>query len=220
MRIKWYGHSAFRLTSADGTNIVIDPYESGAFGGSLSYAPITDPADIVLISHDHNDHNYTSGIEGAYRDIRSEGSFDVKGIRITAIPTFHDLSKGSERGRNLVFVIDAAVDGLTIVHLGDLGHNLDQDTISRIGKADVLMVPVGGFFTVDASTATKVVNALRPSVTIPMHFKTEKVKFPISGVDDFARDKENVRRMEVSEIEVTIAGLPEEPEIIVLRHAH
>jgi L-ascorbate metabolism protein UlaG (beta-lactamase superfamily) len=220
MRIKWYGHSAFRLTSADGVNIVIDPYESGAFGGALSYGPITDPADIVLISHEHDDHNHTGGIEGAYRSIRSEGFFDIKGIRIAAIPTFHDMSEGGDRGRNLVFAIDAAADGLTIVHLGDLGHTLDQDTISRIGKVDVLMAPVGGFFTIDASAATHVMNALKPSLTIPMHFKTEKVTFPISGVDEFAGDKENVRRMDVSEIEVTNEGMPKEPEIMVLRHAH
>jgi L-ascorbate metabolism protein UlaG (beta-lactamase superfamily) len=220
MKIKWYGHSAFRLTTVDGVNIVIDPFESGAFGGSLSYEPIQDSADIVLISHDHDDHNHTAGIGGTFEEVREEGSFDIKGIRITAIPVFHDLSEGRERGRNLIYVIDAPADGLKVVHLGDLGHTLDKDMIDRVGTVDVLMIPVGGFFTIDARTATEVMNTMRPSITIPMHFKTDKVQFPITGVDEFSRDKENVKRMNTSEIEVTRAGLPKEPEIIVLRYAH
>ena len=95
MLIKWYGHAAFRITTASGVTIIIDPYESGGFGGAISYRSIKDQADIVLISHDHADHNCTATIEGAYHEVRKEGAYDIKGVRIKAIPTFHDPSRGS-----------------------------------------------------------------------------------------------------------------------------
>jgi L-ascorbate metabolism protein UlaG (beta-lactamase superfamily) len=219
MKIRWYGHSAFRITTTDGVCIIIDPYESGAFGGSISYGPIEDRADIVLVSHDHGDHNYTDGIKGPYTDVRNEGFYDIRGVKITAIPTFHDAFNGRERGQNLVFVIEVPADGLKVVHLGDLGHPLDQDAVDRIGKTDVLLLPVGGFFTIDAEAASRVMNDIKPLMTIPMHFKTEKVEFPIAGVDEFIRGKERVTRLTGSEIAVTKARLPKEPEIFVLQYA-
>jgi len=219
MRVRWYGHSAFRITTADGVNVIIDPYESGAFGGVLSYGPIEDAADIVLVSHDHSDHNHTGGIAGIFSVVREAGTFEMGSITITAIATSHDPNGGSERGQNLIFVIEAAADGLRVAHLGDLGHTLGRDVINRIGRVDVLMIPVGGFFTIDAATATGVMNAIRPLITIPMHFKTEKAEFPIAGVDEFTKDKERVRKMDTSEMEVVRAELPGEPEIRVLRYA-
>lgn len=218
MLIRWYGHAAFRITTALGVTIIIDPYESGGFGGAISYRPITDAADIVLISHDHADHNCTATIEGVASVVRKEGVYDIRGVRIRAIPTFHDPSQGSERGRNLIFVIEA--DGLKVVHLGDLGHLLGRDVIAQIGKTDVLMLPVGGFFTIDAEAATQVMNDIRPSIAIPMHFKTEKVEFPIAGTDEFTRNKERVRTVDGHEIEVAKESLPGEPEIILLRYVN
>ncbi|MGD0230203.1 MAG: MBL fold metallo-hydrolase [Syntrophorhabdales bacterium] len=217
MVIRWYGHAAFRLTTTQGVNIIIDPYESGGYGGAVSYNPVRDRADIVLISHDHADHNCTGGIEGTYTDVRKEGKYDIRGIRIRAIPTFHDPSAGSERGRNLVFVIEA--DDMKVVHLGDLGHLLDRDAIKAIGRPDVLMLPVGGTYTIDADAATKVMNDLGPSITLPMHYKTEKVGFPIAGVDDFTKGKQRVRTVDGAEIDVTREGMPKEPEIVLLRYA-
>lgn len=219
MRIKWYGHSAFRLTSADGVAVIIDPYQAGFSSGEFSHAPIEDSADLVLISHGHNDHNGTKGIKGAYRELKKEGTLEEKGFRVTAIPTFHDASGGRERGGNLVFVISSLSEDLVVAHLGDLGHSLDREMITRIGKVDVLMIPVGGFFTIDARTATAVMKEIGPSITIPMHFRTEKVLFPITGVDEFIKDQENVKRMDTSEVDVVKAQLPKEPEIMVLRYA-
>ena len=218
MKIKWYGHAAFGLTTKSGVKVIIDPYESGAFGGTIAYAPITDHADIVLLSHDHGDHNHTSDIKGPFAEVRAEGSCDLKGVRISALPVFHDASQGKERGKNLIFVIE--VDGLRVVHAGDLGHLLDQNILSRIGRTDVLMLPVGGTYTVNATEATQVMNAIKPSVTLPMHYKSEKTGLPLAPVEDFTKGKKRVRKVDGSEIEVTLDTLPKEPEIVVLRFAN
>ncbi len=218
MKIKWYGHAAFGLTTESGVKIIIDPYESGALGGAIGYAPITDHADIVLVSHDHGDHNYTGAIKGPFTEVRREGSYGLKGLRISALPVFHDASQGKERGENLIFVIEA--DGLKVVHAGDLGHLLSQDDVSRIGRTDVFMLPVGGTYTVTATEATQVMNAIKPSVTLPMHYKSEKMGLPLGPVEDFTKGKKRVRSVDGSEIEVTADRLPEEPEIVLLRFAN
>ncbi len=216
MKIRWYGHAAFGITSQSGTRIIIDPYESGAFGGALAYGPIKDEADIVLTSHQHDDHNHTQGIRGKFTLIESAGSYDAAAVHLRAIPSFHDASKGSERGANLIFAID--VDDLVVVHLGDLGHTLDPDMVLTIGEVDVLLLPVGGFYTIDAHEATLTMEALRPAVTIPMHYRTPKCDFPISPLDDFTRGKTAVTRFDVSDVEITKQSLPLSPQIFVLRH--
>ena len=215
MKIRWYGHAAFGLTFSSGVRIIIDPYESG---GPISHAPITDQADGVLVSHDHGDHSGTASVKGPFTEVRSEGSVDLKGVKVLALPTYHDTSQGRQRGKNLMFIIEA--DGLKVVHAGDLGHLLDRDALARIGKADVLMLPVGGTYTITAAEAGKVVEAIKPAITLPMHFKTEKVAFPLTPVEDFTKGKDGVRKMDVSEIEVTSGSLPQEPEIILLQFAN
>jgi len=218
MKMKLYGHAAFGLTTESGVRIIIDPYESGGFGGAIGYAPITDHADIVLVSHDHGDHNHTGTIHGPFNIVNEEGSYFLKGVSISAIPTYHDASKGKERGKNLMFVIDA--DGLRVVHAGDLGHVLEQDVLNRIGRTDILMLPVGGTFTVDAIAATHVMNAIKPSVTIPMHYKSEKIEVPLAPVEDFIKGKNRVRKVNGPEIELTLENLPREPEIVLLQFAN
>ena len=217
MEIQFYGHAAFKLTTDKGVRIIIDPYESGAFGGALTYGTITDPADIVLTSHDHADHNHTADIKGTFTLISKKGDFEVEGVRIRAIPTFHDPSKGKERGNNLIFVIEA--DGIRAAHAGDLGHGLDKKTSEEIGRLDLLMLPVGGYYTIDAQVATGVFEGLRPAVTIPMHFKTGKCDFPISTVEDFLKGKKNIKRVKGSETRISKEDLPAEPEIRVLQPA-
>lgn len=218
MKIKWYGHAAFGLTCANGVRIIIDPYESGGFGGAISHAPITDQADIVLVSHDHGDHNHTSTLKGPFTEVRAEGSYDLKGVKVLGLPVYHDASQGKERGKNIIFVIEA--DGLKVVHAGDLGHLLDRDALERIGRPDVLMLPVGGTYTITAAEAASVMDAVKPSLTFPMHYKTEKVAFPLTPVEDFTKAKKKVRKVSASEIEVASGSLPEEPEIVLLQFAN
>jgi L-ascorbate metabolism protein UlaG (beta-lactamase superfamily) len=217
MKIKWYGHAAFKITTGGGIRVIIDPYQSGAFGGALSYGKITEEADIVLTSHNHDDHNYTEDIKGRFKHFNREGVYNEKGIAIEAFPCHHDASEGEERGNNLIFTIEA--DGLRVAHMGDLGHILTRDARERIGKVDVMLLPVGGFYTINADEAGIVMNDVKPKVTVPMHYKTAKCEFPITGVEDFIAGKKGIKMVKAFEIELKRANLPREPEIIVMGYA-
>jgi L-ascorbate metabolism protein UlaG (beta-lactamase superfamily) len=217
MKIKWYGHSAFMVTSDQGVKIITDPYESGAYGGQLSYGKIKDQADIVLTSHDHADHNDTKSLPGSPEIVKGSGSKTVKGISIKGISTYHDPSKGSERGANTIFTF--TVDGIKICHLGDLGHILSEKELAEIGSVDILFIPVGGYFTIDAKEATRAAEQIKPKVLIPMHFKTEKCGFPITPVEDFLKGKSNAKRPKASEVAFEKKTLPQQMEILVLEHA-
>jgi L-ascorbate metabolism protein UlaG (beta-lactamase superfamily) len=217
MKIKWYGHAAFLITSDEGTKIIIDPYEPGAFGGQLSYGKIRDQADIVLTSHDHADHNYTQDLPGTPQVVKGSGSKVLKGIAIKGVSTYHDPSKGSERGANTIFTIK--INNIHICHLGDLGHLLSDKELAEIGPVDILLIPVGGFFTIDPKEATRVAEQIKPRILIPMHFKTGKCGFSIAPVDDFLKGKANVRRPKTSEATFDKATLPRQMEIMVLEHA-
>jgi L-ascorbate metabolism protein UlaG (beta-lactamase superfamily) len=209
MKIKYLAHAAFLITADTGVKIVTDPYTTTP---GLKYGGIQETADIVTVSHEHGDHNNVDAVRGNPKVLRAGG--EVKGITIRAIPTAHDATGGSQRGKNTIFCFE--VDGINICHCGDLGHALAEEQAKAIGKVDVLMIPVGGFFTIDAKTATKVGERLKPKVIIPMHFKTEKMDYPISGVDEFIKGKSNVTRGS-SEIEFKAGTLPAAMQIIVLK---
>ena len=213
MKIKWLGHSAFLITADDGTRLVTDPY--GDYPG-LSYRPIDEAADIVLVSHDHGDH-VGARIKGDPKKVSGSGRTEAGGMEISGLETFHDTSKGRERGRNTVFCF--TVDGIRICHLGDLGHELSGADLTRIGQVDVLMLPVGGIFTIDAGVASRICDQIKPSVAIPMHFRTDKCNFPMSGVDDFLEGKAGVSRAGASEVELKKEQFPQAIEIVVLEHA-
>jgi L-ascorbate metabolism protein UlaG (beta-lactamase superfamily) len=217
MKIKWYGHAAFLVTSDQGLKMITDPYESGAYGGQLSYGQIKDQADIVLTSHDHADHNDTKSLPGSPEIVKGSGSKTVKGISIKGLSTYHDPSKGSERGANTIFTF--TIDGIKICHLGDLGHILSEKELAEIGSVDILFIPVGGYFTIDAKEATRVAEQIKPRVLIPMHFKTEKCGFPITPVEDFLKGKANPKRLKASEVAFEKKTLPQQMEILVLEHA-
>lgn len=218
MKIRWMGHASFLLTSSDGTKVLTDPYEPGGFGGAVGYKGIEEPVDLVTVSHDHADHNYVKGLKGNPKVISGVGAKRERGIRFQGIASFHDQREGKDRGANTIFYWE--MDGIIICHLGDLGHALTPSQIAEIGKVDVLLVPVGGFFTIDAAEASAIVNQLKPSLVIPMHFKTEVLGFPVAKVEDFTRGQKKVKFLESSEVEVAKDSLPKETEIWVLKYAN
>ena len=212
MKIKWLGHSSFLITSDTGLKIITDPYFTG---GDLSYGQIKESADIVIVSHDHADHNNVAAVQGNPKVVR--GTLEVKGIRFKAIPTYHDEAGGGQRGRNTIFCFE--VDGIRLCHLGDLGHRLSDSQAAELGKIDILLIPVGGFFTIDARAATEVCNRLKPKVVIPMHYKTARCAYPITGVEEFLRGKKEVNRLDSSQVELKPGQLPATTKIIVLKPA-
>ncbi len=217
MKIKWYGHAAFLITSDEGVRVITDPYEPGAFGGQLSYGAIGDRADLVSTSHEHADHNYTKDLPGSPQIVSGAVTKTIKGIPVKGIATFHDPSKGSERGSNTVFTL--TIDGVKVCHLGDLGHVLSRAEATEIGPVDILLIPVGGFYTIDAGEASRVVELIKPKVVIPMHFKTEKCGFPIASVNEFLKGKAGVKKLAKSETSFSKDELPPQTEIVVLTHA-
>jgi len=214
MKVKWLGHACFLITSKDGLRIITDPY---AVAGGIKYAPVTEAADVVTVSHDHGDHNNVSTVQGKPEIVRGSGARSAGGIQFRGISTYHDASQGQQRGANTVFCFN--VDGLALCHLGDLGHALDQSQVNEIGAIDILFVPVGGYYTIDAPVASQTVEQLRPRIVIPMHFRTPRCEFPIADAEDFVKGKQQVATMDSSEVEFQRDSLPASTEIVLLRPA-
>ena len=217
MKVQWMGHASFLLTSADGTRVLTDPYEPGGLGGAVGYGAIDVPVDLVTVSHDHADHNYVKGLQGNPKVISGEGIKKERDIRFVGIASFHDQREGKDRGANTIFCW--GMDEISICHLGDLGEALSASQIAQIGKVDILLIPVGGYYTIDAAQASTVVDQLKPALVIPMHFKTKVLNFPVGKVEDFTRNYRKVRFFESSEFEITKESLPKETEVRVLKYA-
>jgi L-ascorbate metabolism protein UlaG (beta-lactamase superfamily) len=214
MKIKWLGHAAFLITSDSGTKIITDPYITNE---SIKYTEIKESADIVTTSHEHFDHNNTAAVQGNPEIISGAVNGKVKGIEFKSVATYHDDTGGKSKGGNNMYCF--VVDGIRICHAGDLGHDLSDKQAAQMGKVDVLIVPVGGFYTIDAKTATRVAEKLAPKVIIPMHYKTNTLDFPITGVDEFLKGKNNVTILDTCEIELKKEELPKSTRIMVLQPA-
>jgi len=214
MKVKWLGHSCFLITSRGGVRIVTDPY---AVGGGINYSPIKETADVVVVSHEHDDHSNVSAVQGKPEVVKGSGTKTAKGIQFKGIASYHDASQGEQRGPNTIFCFN--VDDLKLCHLGDLGHVLNPGQVKEIGAVDILLVPVGGFFTIDASVASQVCNQLKPKVVIPMHFKTPRCAYSIASVEDFLKGKKNVRKVRGSEVDFERENLPSATEIVLLQPA-
>jgi len=214
MKVKYLGHSAFLITSEKGLKIITDPYKTSP---SLTYGEIKESADIVTISHEHFDHFNPAAVRGNPQVVKGAGRIVVKGIEFNGIASYHDEARGRMRGNNIIFCFD--VDGMRVCHLGDLGHLLDDRQLKEIGDVNILFIPVGGYFTIDARAASQVCNQLKPSVIIPMHYKTEKGIPGIAGVDEFLKGKDNVNRQASSEVEFKADKLPAISQIMVLKPA-
>ena len=213
MIIQWLGHSCFLLTSADGVRVLTDPFDP-----QIGYPAPAVEADIVTTSHQHSDHNYTAVVKGNFTTVKNAGALTLKGIEILGVPTFHDEAGGRQRGQNLLFRL--TIDGLRVLHCGDLGHALTPEQLQAVGAVDVLLVPVGGHYTVDAATALEVMRALRPTVTIPMHFKTPALDFPITTVEPFLKAAGGGRQAGQSEVELTAEHLAQQAGVLVLDYPH
>ncbi len=217
MLIEWLGHSAFLIVSSNGKKIVTDPYTTGAYQGTFRYAPIRISPDIVTVSHQHADHNGAADLPDGFDVVSRAEERTVQGIRIKGIESTHDSEAGALRGMNTIFLME--IDGMKVCHLGDLGQVLTLQQVEQIGPVDVLLVPVGGYYTIGADEADDVIRQLNPKIAIPMHFKTDKVDFPIKPVSDFIGSRGDVEVHPASEIEITREQLPEYTKIIVLQHA-
>lgn len=180
MIITYFGHALFSLETAGGATIVTDPYDA-----SVGYSMGSLAGDVVTVSHEHHDHNNVELVEGSPEVIRGEGVFSpALGVRITGFPAFHDDSQGTRRGKNTLFLIEA--EGLRVLHLGDLGHLLSEEVCRSLRPVDVMMLPVGGYYTIDANQAGDVIQALSPRIVIPMHYRTiQSAKLPIAPAEDF-----------------------------------
>lgn len=217
MDITYLGHSCFKLRGKTGT-VVTDPFDKSV---GLPIPKVS--ADIVTISHHHHDHDNCSIVGETARKkhpfvIDSPGEYELFDISIFGIPSFHDNESGERRGGNMISIIH--LDGVNVVHLGDLGHELSDRELERLGVVDVLLLPVGGSFTVDAKEANRLVEAIEPSVVIPMHYRTEKHSSAFSSllpVDDFLKEmgKEGIESQD--RLTVTAGSLPSEMVIIVLK---
>jgi L-ascorbate metabolism protein UlaG (beta-lactamase superfamily) len=221
--LTWFGQSTFVLKTSTGLNSLLDPAGSGT-GYNI---PMQSGIDLVTVSHEHSDHNAVSLADGSPIVLHGLAGNDwakidqtVKGVRVRTVGVYHDDTLGSQRGKNAIFVFD--VDGLRLAHLGDLGHTLLPEQIKEIGPVDVILIPVGGFYTVDGKAATEVVNQLNPKIVIPMHYKTADLSPSLAGqlapVDDFIKAMGNTAT--VSEVGQTVTlerKLPAGRTIMVMK---
>lgn len=214
MKLRYLGHAAFELELTDGRRIVFDPYEAGSYDGALAFGPISGPHDIAVVSHDHPDHRFEGVVSQAAAVWDKAGETDIGGVRITSIPVFHDESEGSERGTNLISIIEA--DGVRVAHLGDLGHAITKAEAPALEGVDVMIIPVGGYFTIDAAVAKAVVEEFSPKIVVPMHYKSGKCGFPIAPVEDFTMLMGEFKEAGGSELDLTAGSLPAGLNVIVL----
>jgi L-ascorbate metabolism protein UlaG (beta-lactamase superfamily) len=218
---KWFGQACFLIETSQGTRIITDPMEMGLYKIPEDIEP-----DIVTVSHEHSDHNQVDAVSGEPTVMRglTSGGEDfasieekIKDVKITSVPSYHDASQGKERGKNAIFVFQ--FDGLKVAHLGDLGHELSAEQVEKIGAVDVVMIPVGGTYTIFGEVADKVISQIHPKMVVfPMHFKTESASFlPYTG-DDFVEGKQNVKKIEGNTFVLDVKNPPGSPAYVVLKH--
>lgn len=185
MNIIWYGQSCFQITTQKGKNnlinIVIDPFDESV---GLRIPKLT--ADIVLVTHNHYDHNNTKVVSGNPFIIDSPGEYEIKEVFIQGIDSYHDFSSGKERGLNTIYIVE--VEGVRVCHLGDLGQKeLFPEQIEKIGNIDVLMLPIGGVYTISAKEAVGIISQIEPRIVIPMHYEIPKLKIKLDNLDKFLK---------------------------------
>lgn len=213
MDITYLGHSSFKLRGKSAT-LVTDPYPDGI---GLKFPKHT-TAEIVTVSHDHGDHNAIKNIEGTPYVVSGPGEYEITGVGIVGISTYHDEVKGAKRGKNTIYRIE--IDGVSVVHLGDLGHTLSSEEVENLDGVNVLLIPVGGFYTIDAEAASTIVNEIEPAIVIPMHYNRPgldpKTFGELAPLDAFLKEMGKVGTLPLPKLSVTKDKLPEELQVVVL----
>ena len=209
MKIKYFGHSCFSLQFENGPVLVTDPFDE-----TVTYPPCAAACDAALVSHDHFDHNHTASLSGEFAVIREAGVHTVGNAKITSIPSFHDPQRGALRGKNLLMRIEC--DGLSIAHLGDLGHMPDDEQRAALENLDLLMLPIGGTYTIDTPQAEALITLLKPRHVIAMHFKTDAYAPDITTCDAFAKDMDAA--FMPREIEFTKETIGTLPRVMILNY--
>jgi L-ascorbate metabolism protein UlaG (beta-lactamase superfamily) len=208
MDITWLGHSCFRIKGSQST-VITDPYPP-----DLGYSSGKQTARIVTVSHQHPSHCYVQGIEGEPKIIKGPGEYEIANTLVIGLATFHDREEGHQKGKNTAYVIE--LDEISVCHLGDLGHVLTAQQVEEIGNVDVVLIPVGGVSTINATSAAEVVRQLEPKIVVPMHYKTPVLAREIEPVDRFLKEmgvKDTTTRPKLT---LTRNNLPATIQVFVL----
>lgn len=215
MEIVWYGQSCIKLKGKNAT-VLIDPYNPEMTGLKL---PKDLSSDMVLVSHNHPDHNFIDPLTSTNgqkpMEFSEPGEYEIAGVVVTGVASFHDDSNGSERGVNTIFQL--MFDRLNIVHLGDIGQSqLTEEQIAQIGDVDIVFIPVGAIYTIGAKAAANIISQLEPKIIIPIHYKIEGLKFELEGVEGFLKEMGAEGAVPIPKLSISKEKLPEEPQVVVL----
>ena len=210
MDITWLGHACFRIKGKQAT-IVTDPYSP-----RLGYSLGKPAANIVTVSHQHEGHSYVKGVEDNPRPVTGPGEYEIGGILIIGISTYHDDTKGGKRGKNTAYLME--IDDISVCHLGDLGHLLSSEQVEEIGDVHILLLPVGGISTINASTAAQVIRQLEPRIVIPMHYRTPALKWELDPVDKFLKEMGINQASPQPKLSISRSNLPENTQVFLLSY--
>lgn len=201
MKLEWIGHACFRMTAGDGTVVITDPYDD-----SVGIEQPELRADLITMSHEHHDHNCTAHIAGSPVIARGLQEAAAGSVKTWAVGSFHDDAQGAKRGPNAMRIF--LIDGLKVVHMGDQGCMPDAQALDAIRDADIMLIPAGGTYTVDAEGARAIVLQARPRCVVPMHVKTRRCGYPIAPVTDFLRAMGDEKAQSVAQAELLPGSLP------------
>ncbi|MAF85509.1 MAG: lactamase [Dehalococcoidales bacterium] len=211
MDITWLGHSCFKIRGSHAT-VITDPYPP-----TLGYSLGKPTAHIVTVSHQHPSHAYVQGIGGEPKLITGPGEYEVRDVLVIGIATFHDAARGRKQGKNTAYLVE--VDEVSVCHLGDLGHVLTADQVEGIEGVDVLLLPVGGRSTINASMAAEVVRQLEPKVVVPMHYRTKAVSGELEPVENFLKEMGVIQIDPQPKLSLTKSSLPVSMQVFLLDYA-
>ena len=212
MIITWQGHSCFKIQDKigpDGITLVTDP-----FNKDIGLKVPNFEANIITVSHNHADHNNSSALRGTPFIINCAGEYDHQGVLVEGIDSYHDNKEGAERGHNIIYRME--IEDISIVHLGDLGGPLDNSQLEKLAGTDILLIPVGGIYTLDAKTAVEVISQIEPRIVIPMHYQTKDLKIKLDPVDKFIKEL-GLEPTYEDKLKISKKDLPqEEMELVIL----